>query len=548
MENLSNIKKTQSWLSWFARGIMILGFLFLFGRLFELQIIKGAYYRDLSDNNRIRKVVIPAPRGRILARGGEVIVDNNFVKKVVVFDPVGGYSLDDPKEDDSDFEKIEVSQRVYKLGERAGHLTGYLGKVDESELGKVDPDCIQKGPKGSESLVGKTGLEESYDCKLRGIDGEELIEVDTMGRKLRVLGIKNPIPGEDLNTNIDFGLQTKVSEVFKEKKGAVVITSKKGLVLALYSAPSYDPSTFVDKTKIKSVGKLLTDSDLPLFNRAIGATYHPGSVFKPFVTIAALETGAIDPDYTFTDDGFIEIKSIYGNYIYNNWYYTQYGGREGEIGIEKALARSTDTFFYKVGELTGIDELDSWAEKFGLNIRSGIDLPSEVSGFVPSPEWKEEIKNEKWFLGNTYHMSIGQGDLALTPILVNKIPEFIASDGKLCTPKIVGEPYCKSLDVESKYIDIVKEGMANACSTGGTAFPFFDFNPEKLDDDKRVACKTGTAETLKENVTHAWFSAFAPVDDPKLVATVIVEEGGEGSSEAAPIVREIFNYFFARKN
>ena len=511
METLAT-SKTQSWLSWFFRGTLILGFLILIGRLSELQIIKGGYFRSLAEGNRIRRVPIVAPRGRILARGGEVLVGNKKVE-----DSLGVL-------------------RDYTLGEKFAHVSGYLGEVNEKELGKINPLCPEKGPRKAGSLVGRAGLEQEYDCVLAGIDGEELVEVDTKGRKIRTLGKREPISGSDLKTSIHRGLQEKVSDVMNGKKGAVIITEVNGRVLALYSSPSFDPNLFVGKTNSEKISQILDDDNLSLFNRAIGGQFHPGSIFKPLVAIAALKEGKINKDYVFEDPGVITIETPFGNFSYSNWYFNQYGKTEGRINLVRAIARSTDTFFYKLGESVGIDKLVEWEKKFGLGEETQIDLPGEIGGLVPSPEWKKKVIGEPWFLGNTYHVSIGQGYLSLTPVEINRAILAIANGGKLCSLKVAAESDCKDLKIEEA-IFLVKEGMREACSPGGTGFTFFDFEPQ-------VACKTGTAETNEDGKTHAWFTVFAPYDFPDIVATVLVERGGEGSKVAGPIAREIFDYWF----
>ena len=485
----------------------MLGGVILAARLSEFSIIKGSYFRALAEGNRIRRVPITAARGKIIARGGEEIVGTR------------------------------ADQREYFLGSGAAHLTGYLGEVDEDEVGKIDGSCPQKGPHRLGQLVGRSGLEQQYDCRLRGIDGEELVEVDTRGRKVRIIGTKESVAGQDLKTHIDFRLQKKLAEVMEETKGAAVIIDGKGQVLALYSSPSFDPT---------DVAKSVEDRQLPLFNRVIGGAYHPGSVFKLVTATAALEEGKIDRDFVYLDTGSEVVKAdptaqIPQDYVYTNWYFTQYGRTEGEINLARALTRSTDTFFYKAGELVGVDALVSWAQKFGLGEATGIDLSGEISGLIPSPKWKMRVKGERWFLGNTYHMAIGQGDLALTPLAVNMMTSVIANRGKLCPPTIAGDTSCSDLAIDKDNIAFIKEGMIGVCQAGGTAFPFFDFEAKS---GVSVACKTGTAETEEEDKTHAWFTVFGPADNSELVMTVLVEKGGEGSAVAAPIARQVFDFYF----
>jgi len=529
--------QTQSWLVWFYKGLIVLGLLLLVGRLAELQIIKGAYFHSLAEENRVRHVPVPAPRGRIFDRNGQALADNEKLQMRIIFHAQSGYEKALATSETPAGEIIDQWQRTYPLGSRFAHLSGYLGEVNSDEVGKVDSHCPEKGHHLLGSLVGRSGLEEYYDCHLRGIDGEELVEVDTLGNKIRTIGRKNPIPGSDLSLTIHTGLQKILAARLNDKRGAIIASTPTGEILALYSSPSYDPNLFLDSSSApaQAIEALFSDSTLPLFNRALGGTYHPGSIFKLVTATAALEEGAIDEHYRYEDKGFIKVN----DFEYTNWYFTQYGGVEGTIDLPRAIGRSTDTFFYKVGELVGIDLLAAWAQKFGLHEPTGIDLPGEVSGLVPTPQWKKAIKGERWFLGNTYHMAIGQGDLSITPLAAHRIAQTIAADGELCRPYLNNshEASCQSLEIHSSTITQIKAGMAAACATGGTAFPFFDFSPA-------AACKTGTAETIDEDKTHAWFTVFAPIESPEIVLTVLIEEGGEGSRDAAPIAREILDYWF----
>jgi penicillin-binding protein 2 len=546
--------KHEGWLSWFLRGLAILGFLILLARLIDLQIIRGSYFRVLAEGNRIRRVPIVAPRGKILARGGEVLVGNRQVKKRVIFDPESGYEKLDNIEGASEDELIEESARDYPLGAAFGHVSGYLGETAQEEVGKIMAQCPEKGPRKLGSLVGRTGLEEEYNCTLTGIDGEELVEVDATGKKVRVLGRKEPTPGEDIKTSIDYNLQEKTAELLGGAKGAIVVSDARGEILALYSSPSFDPNMFIDKTRQVQVTSYLDDANLPLFDRAVSGIFHPGSIFKPIVAIAALSESVIDKTYTYTDPGVISV----GGSSYTNWYFTQYGRTEGTIDLPRAITRSTDTFFYKLGEMVGVEKLAEWANKFNLGEKTGIDLPGEIAGLIPSPAWKVKVRGERWFLGNTYHMAIGQGDIAVTPIGINSAIAAIAAGGTYCSPHIVvaegsgnsqipiSNLQCWGLGIGKETISLVKEGMKGACLPGGTGFTFFDFEGK---EGVGVACKTGTAQT-ESGDPHAWFSVFAPVDPPaggpQIVATVLVENGGEGAYVAGPIARDIFDYWFTR--
>lgn len=539
MKSLSS-NNDESWLSWFLRGIMILLFLVLFAKLIEVQIIKGNYYRNLSDNNRIRRIAIPAPRGKILARGGEIIAGNIETKKQIVFNETG-FVLSDDLSNAASEEIISNYQRYYPMGDKFSHALGYLSKVGDNEIGKINPDCPQKGPRTPDTLIGKTGLEEYYDCLLAGTPGEEIVEVDSAGNKIRILGRKEPIPGQDLNTTIDYGLQNEVATEMDGKKGAAIVSNTSGEILAFYSYPSFDPNIFINKGNGDQISTLLKNENLPFFDRVISGTFHPGSVFKPLVAIASLEEGAVDKNFTYTDTGVVTVN----NYSYTNWYYTEYGRTEGSIGLVKAIARSTDTFFYTIGQMVGPEAIAKWSGYFGLNAVTGVDIPGETKGLIPTPAWKKATKKESWFLGNTYHMSIGQGDVAVTPIEINTYITAVASGGDLCQPRfnMNKNSVCKKIKISENTSNLIKEGMTDACSSGGTAYTFFDFSAQH--DGINVACKTGTAEVSTDGTPHAWFTFFAPNDKPQIVATVLIEKGGQGSSVAGPIARKIADFYFA---
>lgn len=537
MESLIS-SKNDSWLPWFFRGLLFFVFLVLVSRSFDLQIIRGKYYSTLAQNNHIRRVSIDAPRGRIYARGGEALGDNREIKKAILFDKNEGYIKSDEWNESKTDTFVTEYLRYYSLDSLSSHLTGYLGEAREGEIGKINPECPEKGVLKSGDILGKSGLEKYYDCKLRGVDGEELLEVGADGLKVATLGRKEAISGEDLKTYIDFGLQKKVSELLDGKKGVILVTSNNGEVLALSSSPTFEPNAFNSNNNERII-EILNSDDFPLFNRATSGKYPPGSIYKPLVAIAALEEKKIDKNFTYDDTGQILVQTAYGDFSYKNWYFTQYGSTEGTIDLRKALARSTDTFFYKIGELLGIDKIDEWSDKFGLGQLTGIDLPGEISGLVPSPDWKKKTTGEKWFLGNTYHLSIGQGDLLVTPLEIHRALMAIANEGKFCSPRIAGNIDCKNLPISKINFDYVREGMKMACASGGTGYTFFDANPS-------VGCKTGTAQTFDNSEPHSWFNFFAPFDDPEIVVTVMIEHGGEGSKVAGPIAREVYDYWFGR--
>lgn len=539
--NLLSSNNSDSWLSWFLRGTLIFLFLILFGKLFEVQIIKGDYYRGLSEENRIRHIPIPAPRGRILASGGEALADNVAIKKRIKFESGVSASISEDLTNATPEEIITDYKRVYPLGDKFAHASGYLSVVSENEIGTVNPDCPEKGIRTSGMLVGVTGLEAGYECKLLGIPGEELIEVNTTGKKVRVLGIKDPIPGTDLKTSIDYGLQNELAG-YMDKKGAAIVTTPTGAILAFYSNPSFDPNLLVNKDDSNKISELLKSPDLPFFNRVISGTFHPGSVFKPLIALAALEEGAIDGNYTYDDKGIITVNG----FSYRNWYFTEYGRTEGLVDLTRALARSTDTFFYKVGEMVGPVNIAKWADTFDLDKITGVDIPGESKGLIPTPEWKKKTMHEGWFLGNTYNMAIGQGDVSVTPIELNTFISTIAANGKLCKPQFIfsDSPKCNQIKVSQSNLDLVKKGMKAACTTGGTAYTFFDFGSKH--NGTTVACKTGTAEVGVTGDPNAWFTFFSPIDSPQIVTTIVFEKGGQGSQVAGPVARKIADYVFSR--
>lgn len=524
-------------------GFSVLLFLVLFGRLFQLQILQGRENRLLADTNRIQKTVVDSPRGLLLDRHGELLAGQEPVYLA------GERQISREEALKMQAEKADADltinfRRKYNLGKAFAHVVGFLGEVTDKELKEE-----KLGLKGYllGDLIGRLGLEAEYEEILRGQKGSETMEVDTNGRVIRRMSEIQPVPGKSLTLAIDKRLQETAIEAMGERKGAVVaINPQNGEILLLYSSPSFEGDVFLDKKKQDEVVKLIKDEENhPLLNRVISGLYPPGSTFKIVTSIAGLEEGKITPKTLINDPGVIEVN----NFKFANWYFTQYGRTEGEINLARAITRSTDTYFYKVGEWLGAEKLIAWAKKFNLDETFGIDLPGEIPGFIATPEWKEKFRGEGWFLGNTYHLAIGQGDISLTPLGVNLMTSVVANGGKLCKPRILrigaeNTPYkeeCRPLGIKKEYLEVVKRGMVGACSAGGTGWPFFDFKPQ-------VACKTGTAETGDDKTSHAWFTVIAPADPPaggpQIVLTVLVEKGGEGSSVAGPIAKEILKEYF----
>lgn len=567
-----NIFKSTSVREYFLLVCLIIITSAIFLKLFYLQVIKGSYYRYLADSNRIKTVIIHAPRGIILDRNNTPLVFNvpgfrktvNGKTEVLEKDEVVNLMA----KGEQGFEMDVLREYPYK--ESASHVLGYIGQISEEEL---------KNPKfvdyKSGDLIGKMGIENEYEEKLRGINGKQLFEVDSFGKEVRKLGQTDPISGQNIKLTLDIKLQEAANNAMKDiKRGAVVVSNTKGEILALVSKPSFNPNLFTMGVKYESASgsatleQILNDSkNQTMLNRAISGVYPPGSTFKIVVAAAGLEENIINENYTVEDMGILKI----GDFSFANWYYTSYGGKEGEVNVVKGIKRSNDIFFYKLAEKIGVNNISKWAEKFGLGKPLGIDLPGEEDGTVPSPKWKEEIIGEQWYLGDTYHYGIGQGYLLTTPLQVNSWTETIANKGKYYQPHLLKD---KKITVGKKSFlsegtfSLIRQGMIESCSQGGVAWPLFDFKVKNKDlkiDGKNfievpissgsanmkkisIACKTGTAQHGGEQtLPHSWITLFAPSYDPEIVITVLAEESGEGSNIAAPIAKKILDAYFSEK-
>jgi penicillin-binding protein 2 len=571
----------------------------LVGRLFMLTVVEGHRYRVLADDNRTKELVRHAPRGIMYDRAGVPLVQN--IPRFRLLSPCKDKaeelcSTTISEEEGEKMTKdglpplhfLEVDYlRKYLLPQETAHVVGYTGEISDSEL-KDDYFILRKYMRADS--VGRTAAEAVFEERLRGRNGKELVEVDAQGKILRVLGVDPELPGENIHLSIDAELSKTIASVFpKDKKGAVVVSKPDtGEILALYSNPSFNLNNFTLGMTDKEYAHLIDNPDRPLFNRAIGGMYPPGSTYKIVTSLAGIEEGVVTRTTQIEDTGVITM----GPYSFPNWYFLQYGKTDGMLDITRAIARSNDIFFYKVGEGLGITKLRDWSKKMGLGAVLGIELPGESAGLLPSADWKRktfvtqadlEARQQEWYLGDTYHMSIGQGYLLTTPLQVNTWTAEIANGGKLCKPTIlqIGGPgndhtaSCKPLPLKNmQTLDLITEGMRQACATGGTAYPFFDFAIHEGNDEssksavlKRipVACKTGTAEygSTTDN-THAWFTVFGPLPEsdlpasvrsqdkvvtgpPEIAVTVLVEGAGEGSDIAAPVAKQILTAWFKRQ-
>lgn len=564
--------------NFFMPLFLLLVILGLFLKLSSIQIFKGDYYRALSDTNRIRTIPVHAPRGVVLDRKGRPLVFNspgfreivNGKTKLINHDEALSLIAKGKKD-------LEVdSLRFYPYKDAFSHILGYLGQISPEELKEKRFSNYLGG-----DLIGKMGIEAEYEAVLKGKDGKELVEVNSLGNPVRKLGKTDPIPGDDITVNLDLNIQKAAFDATKDmKRGAVVVSTPKGEILSMISRPSFDPNLFtMDKSyKVSSPSSyqdltsiLMDGKDQPLLNRTVSGTYPPGSTFKLVVATSGLTNKIIDENYKVDDIGKINV----GEFSFANWYFTQYGKTDGEVNVVKGIKRSNDVFFYKLGEKIGVDKISATAAKFGLGKKLGIDLEGESSGLLPTQEWKQKEIGEPWYLGDTYHYAIGQGYLLTTPLQVNAWTQVIANGGSLYRPHIIknkdSSDILKTGIIDEDSLGLIKQGMIEACLPGGVAWPFFNFTVKnsRLRVDNRnyfeapkatasagfkdyrkvtVACKTGTAEHGGETtLPHAWITLFAPAYNPEIVVTVLSEESGEGSNIAAPIAKKIVEDYFKRK-
>ncbi len=533
-------------------------FFILLLRLFHLQIVEGRQNRDLADGNRIQIRIIHAPRGVIFDKDGQVLAANapafrlfdKNTKKARLITRDEALELEvkaDPRAKELEIDNV----RTYPGGEKFAHVLGYVGEISQDQLKSSQFADYKPGDR-----IGKTGIEAQYEKNLKGRDGGEIVEVDSKGLKLRTLRIDPPVPGQNVYLTIDAPLQNKLYDLTKdtlEKVGsccAAVLAQdpKTGKILSLISFPSFDPNAFTNPQEESNISQILLQTDSPILNRAISGTYPPGSTFKIVSSLAALSSSKIDPQTTFVDNGVLYL----GTFKFTNWYFNQYGKTEGPVNLKKAIQRSNDTYFYEVGRVVGEQALAEWAKKLKLGQKLNIDLPSEENGLVPDDEWKRKTFGEVWFPGDTLHMAIGQGFVLTSPLQILGTTSFIAADGILYKPQLVDKIVSGDLTIfeykakvltsniiSSDKVQVVKEGLELVPKTGGTAWPFFSF-------PIATAGKTGTAEFGDpKDRTHAWYTSYAPVNDPKIAMTVLVEGGGEGSSVASPIVKEAYRWYFS---
>lgn len=579
--------------------VMMFSLMALSGRVFYLSIIKGSEYQAAALRNSLRALVLPAPRGIVYDISGKPLVRNVpsidmvLIPADIPTDSEAREKIRMTLSHDFGIEDVllaEILSRIdmrstlpillkekltqeetllflsrshnfpgvslYKTTERNyldslifSHVLGYEGKIRKEEL-VAHPEYLLT------DSIGKQGLEKSYESMLRGKHGFERVEVDAFGKIKKALGIVQPIPGNDLILNIDADLQKKTFDSLQaileknelKRAAAVIIDPRSGAVRALVSLPSFDNNLFSGGISGEEYKKLIEDPSEPLFNRAVSGEYPPGSTIKPVLAAAALREGVVNEHTQIESRGGISI----GKFFFGDWKV------HGFTDIRRAIAVSSDVFFYSIGggygniNGLGMDRMKKYEELFGYGQKTGIDVFGEADGLIPNAEWKQQKIGERWYIGDTYHASIGQGFVTATPLQVLNSIVAIANGGTLYEPRIVSQ--IRSADgkitavapkvIRQDFMDkdilrIVREGMRETV-TEGTA--------QSLNDmPVAIAGKTGTAQFGSAEKTHGWFVSFAPYEDPELAMIVLVEGQGDEGYNAVPVTKEVYQWYFNRE-
>ena len=553
----------------------------------SVQVAQGSHFRELADNNRLRKLLIEAPRGLIRDRAGRPLVENapsyslyidrsrsenveaslQFAARTLRQDAL---DLDVILEDFlqvPDFKpvllaerlslaeaarfsvetlehpefEIEVKQlRLYRHAYQTAHLLGYLGEVTESDLSPAD------NPYRPGDLVGKKGIEERYEAHLRGERGEQVVVVDSRGRQIAQAQRSPADAGEDLQLTLDLDLQQEAALQLSGKVGAIVaLDPRQGDILAMVSSPSFDPNRFAHGLRSNEWRDLLENPHHPLQNRAIQNVYPPGSVFKIVMALAGLDLGRVHSETT-------RVWCPGYSKIYSNTYRCWKAGGHGTVDLGRSLEGSCNVFYHQLGQKLEIDQIAAYAERFGFGRRTGIDLDGEKAGLVPSQSWSKKARGGPWYPGETISVSTGQGPILVTPLQVAVMMAAVANGGFVVTPRFVRDESVappRPLGLSSEHLAAVREGLwrvvQGSQGTGKAA------QMEGLE----LAGKTGTAQVVTQKQRtqnkdlpeklrdHAWFASFAPFEHPRLVVVVFVEHGGAGSSAAAPLAKALYEKF-----
>ena len=587
-EDLSLILRRTQQVS-IAAGILFLLLLFFF---WKIQILDFKKYWALSEANRIRENVISAPRGLITDRNDVILADNaasfkasiirencqNYVRslkevsRLLEIEPSDlerriakyeSFPLFKPIVVKDNLELREVSRiesrrlefpelvvetdpkRFYPFGSLAAHVIGYMQELSPEEM-KSD---LYKG-RNLGDMVGQTGVEKEYESFLVGVNGKSTKVVDSLGRTREEVGKVEPTPGQNIRLTLDFDLQEKATQMLEGREGAIIVLDpRNGEVLALASYPTYDPNKFISRFTPEEWMDLINRSDHPLENRAIRGLYAPGSVFKLTIALGALRAGVITEQTTFFCGG---TARFYGR-LFSCWLV----GGHGVLNLTEALRRSCNIYFYNAGRRMGVDRIAESAKILGFGKETGIDLPGEKEGLVPTEEWSRSVRKTHWYAGETISVSVGQGPLVVTPIQVAAHTALLANRGKKIAPRLLkSPPSAKNQDemfslpdtsgeIKAEFFEKVIKGMWKCVNEGGTGHA-------AMVDGFDVCGKTGSTQVIskeraeklgKEIKTHSWFTGFAPRDHPRVVVTVLVEYGGLGGATAAPLAKELFDIY-----
>jgi len=588
----------------------------LVARFVWLQVVKHSQYMAQAEDNRIALVPIVPNRGLILDRNGVVLASNysaytleitpskleanldsviDELSKLVAIEPKDRKRFKHLLEESKNFSSVPIRTRLtddevarftaqhfrfpgvevqarlfrqYPLGEVASHVLGYIGRINQAEAKVIDASDDAANYNGTDH-IGKEGLEKSYEHQLHGQTGYEEVERSAGGRAIRTLSRTPPTPGDNLILSIDIELQKVIEQAFGDYRGALVaIEPSTGDVLAYVSRPGFDPNLFVDGIDTQSWNDLNTSLDKPLMNRPLSGTYPPGSTFKPYMALAALEYGLRRPEYGISDPGFFML----GGHRFND----DKKGGHGFIDMYRSIAMSCDVYYYQLGNEMGIDRIHDFMQPFGFGEKTGIDLEHEKTGILPSQQWKRERfkRNraaQKWVGGDTISISIGNGFNSYTPLQMAHAVATLANDGVVMKPHLVkmledGGSHARTLTVakesgriplKQENIDVIKRAMVGVTTdfkAPGTAVLPFRGVPYT------VAGKTGTAQVVglkgqKYNAAatperlrdNALFIAFAPADHPRIALALVVENAGFGAAVAAPIARKALDYYLLHK-
>ncbi len=589
-------------------GIFVLSlFGVLFLRFFYLQVIQHSHYSTLAEANRISVLPIAPHRGIIVDRNGIQLAHNysaytleitpskvgdleatiDELATVVEISPRDRRRFRKLLEESKRFESLPIRTRLsdeeisrfaahryrfpgveakarlfrqYPQGEMFSHVVGHIGRINQREVEQLENEDRLANYRGSD-YIGKTGLEQSYEKFLHGTTGVEEVEVDSGGRAVRTLSRTPPVSGNNLVLNLDAKLQEIAYNAFGERRGALVaIDPATGGVLAFVSKPGFDPNLFVDGIDPQSWSELNGSIDKPLLNRAAAGTYPPGSTFKPFMSLAALFYGKRTPQQAISDPGFF----MFGGHRFRD---DKVGGH-GMVDMYKSIVVSCDTYYYLLANDLGIDPISRFMAMFGFGSRTGIDITGESAGVLPSSEWKMRRFKQKWYAGETISVGIGQGYNSYTPLQLASATATLANDGVMFRPHIVNyvedirtkekspiEPKpLRDLGLKPEHIKVIKDAMVGVNKEGTSARVFADAQYVS-------AGKTGTAQVIaiKQNEKyvesrvaerhrdHALFIAYAPADKPTIALAVIAENSGFGARAAAPIARQVLDYYLLGK-